>query len=206
MSFERVLLVMPSGRHGLGYVMDMIPIGLEYLAAYIEDSVAEVNIIDLKMEDQPVDYYLRRLKPDLVGISMCATEHSEGLAIARKAKKLGMTTMVGNYHPTGLAHFFVSHPDIDFVVRGEGEETLLELINKGHAKGVLGVSYKNKKEVVHNSDRPFIENLDSLPFPARHLRRHKYSNHIDRKTEERRSHHFSRLLGQMHILLRTFHE
>lgn len=183
MSFDRVLLIMPSGRHGLGYAMDMIPTGLEYLAAYIEDSVAEVNIVDLKMEDQPVDYYLRRLKPDLVGISMCATEHSEGLAIAQKAKRLGMTTMVGNYHPTGLAHFFASHPDIDFVVRGEGEETLLELINKGHAEGVLGVSYKNRKEVVHNSDRPFIENLNSLPFPARHLRRHKYSSRIDRKTK-----------------------
>ena len=183
MSFDRILLVMPSGRHGLGYAMDIIPIGLEYLAAYIEDSVTEVNIIDLKMEDQPVDYYLRRLKPDLVGISMCATEHSEGLDIARQAKRLGMTTMVGNYHPTGLAHFFASHPDIDIVVRGEGEETLLELINTGHARGVLGVSYKNKKEVVHNPDRPFIENLNSLPFPARHLRRHKYLSHIDRKTK-----------------------
>jgi anaerobic magnesium-protoporphyrin IX monomethyl ester cyclase len=181
MSFDRVLLVMPSGRHGLGYAMDVIPTGLEYLAARIEDRVAEVAIVDLKMEDRPVDDFLRRLKPDLVGISMCATEHSEGLAIARKAKKLGMATMVGNYHPTGLAPFFASHPDIDFVVRGEGEETLLELIDKGQAQGVLGVSYRNRKEVVHNPDRPLIENLDALPFPARHLRRRKYSSRLDGK-------------------------
>jgi len=181
MSFDRILLVMPSGKHGLGYATDVIPTGLEYLAAYIEDGVSDVHIIDLKMENKSIDYFLRRFKPDLVGISMCATEHTEGLAIARKARKQGMATVVGNFHATGLARFFASHPDIDFVIRGEGEETLLELINKGHARGVLGVSYKNNKEVVHNPDRSLIKNLDSLPFPARHLRRYRYSIRLGRK-------------------------
>jgi radical SAM superfamily enzyme YgiQ (UPF0313 family) len=181
MPFDKVLLVMPSGRHGLGYAMDVIPIGLEYLAAFIEDSVSQVHIIDLKMEKKSIDHYLRRLKPDLVGISMCATEHTEGLAIAHKAKNLGMATVVGNFHPTGLAHFFASHPDIDFVIRGEGEETLRELIQKGHGWGVLGMSCKNDTGVIHNPNRPLIEDLDILPFPARHLRKYKYSFPLDRK-------------------------
>jgi len=181
MSFNKILLVMPSGRHGLGYSLDFIPIGLEYLAAYIEDFVSEVNIIDLKMEHRPIDFFLRRFKPDLVGISMCATEHSEGLAIAKKAKHLGMATAVGSYHPTGLAHYFASHPDIDFVIRGEGEETFLELIGKGFAFGVQGVSYMSKNKVIHNADRPLIKDLDAIPFPARHLRRHKYLTKTDRR-------------------------
>lgn len=181
MGFEKVLLVMPSGRHGLGYAFDVIPTGLEYLAAFIEDCVSQVHIIDLKMEKKPIDYHLRRLRPDLVGISMCATEHTEGLDIASRAKKLGMTTVVGNFHPTGLASFFASHPDIDFVVRGEGEETLKELIRKGHARDVLGISYKQKKTIVHNPDRPLISYLDKLPFPARHLRRNPYFFPADRK-------------------------
>ena len=181
MSFSNILLVMPSGRHGLGYSLDFIPIGLEYLAAYIEDHVSEFNIIDLKMERRPIDFFLRRFKPDLVGISMCATEHSEGLAIAKKAKLMGMATAVGNYHPTGLAHYFASHSDIDFVIRGEGEETFLELICKGHALGVQGISYMGKNEVIHNADRPFLDDLDSIPFPARHLRRHTYLIKVDRK-------------------------
>ena len=50
MSYDKVLLVMPSGRHGLGYAFDLITTGLEYLAAFIEDSVSQVHIIDLKME------------------------------------------------------------------------------------------------------------------------------------------------------------
>ena len=65
---------MPSGRHGLGYAFDVIPTGLEYLAAYIEDSVFQVHIIDLKTEKKSIDYRLRWLKPDLVGISMWAIE------------------------------------------------------------------------------------------------------------------------------------
>ena len=155
---------MPSGRHGLGYAFDVIPTGLEYLAAYIENTVSRVNVIDLKMEKKSIDYFLHKIKPDLVGISMCATEHTEGLTIAHKAKKLGMSAVVGNFHPTGLVNFFASHPDIDFVVRGEGEETLLELVKKGHGQGILGLSYKDNSKVIHNNDRPFIKNLDPLPF------------------------------------------
>lgn len=181
MPFDNVLLVMPSGRHGLGYAFDVIPTGLEYLAAFIEGSVSSVNVIDLKMEGKSIDHYLRLLNPDLVGISMCATEHTEGLAIARKAKNLGMATVVGNYHPTGLADFFASHPDIDFVVRGEGEETLLELVKNGHGRGIPGLSYQNESGVVHNPDRPLIEDLDRVPFPARHLRRYGYVFPLDRK-------------------------
>ena len=89
MPFDKVLLVMPSGRHGLGYTLDVVPTGLEYLAASIEDIVSEVQIVDLKMEKKPIDYYLARFKPDLVGISLCATEHTEGLDIASRAKKWG---------------------------------------------------------------------------------------------------------------------
>ena len=187
---------MPSGRHGLGYSLDFIPIGLEYLAAYIKEQVSEVNIIDLKMEQRSIDYFLRRFKPDLVGISMCATEHTEGLAIAKKAKQLGIATAIGNYHPTGLPHYFASHPDIDFVIRGEGEATFLELIKKGHALDVRGVSYIENGKVIHNADRPLLEDLDLIPFPARHLRRHKYSIKIDRR-KRRDSLTFSRgCLGQ----------
>ncbi len=91
MSFKRILLIKPSGRHGLSFAFDIIPTGLEYIAAYIEDVVDEVNIIDLEMEPKPiqktVEKYLDELKPDLVGISMSATEHSEGLEIAKLAKK-----------------------------------------------------------------------------------------------------------------------
>ena len=104
MSFKRILLIKPSGRHGLSFAFDIIPTGLEYIASYIEDVVDEVNVIDLEMEKKStkktVEDYLDELKPDLVGISMCATEHTEGLEISRLAKGRGIKTVLGGYHPT----------------------------------------------------------------------------------------------------------
>ena len=47
MSFKRILLIKPSGKHGLSFAFDIIPTGLKYIAAYIEDVVDEINIIDL---------------------------------------------------------------------------------------------------------------------------------------------------------------
>jgi len=187
MSFKKVLLIKPSGRHGLSFAFDLIPTGLEYIAAYIEDIVDEVNIIDLEMEPKPiqrtVEKYLDILKPDIVGISMSATEHTEGLEIAQLAKNRGVMTVLGGYHPTAIPDELLSYPQVDFVVRGEGELTMHELVTKGDAKGVNGVSYKDGDEIIHNPDREFIWDLDSLPFPARHLRRYKYQTTLWRDRE-----------------------
>jgi len=187
MSFKKILLIKPSGRHGLSFAFDIIPTGLEYIAAYVEDVVDEVNIIDLEMESKPiqktVEKYLDMLKPDLVGISMSATEHSEGLQIAKLAKNQGITTVLGGYHPTVIPDELLSHSQVDIVVRGEGEHIFHELISKGDAKGVHGVSYKDGKEIIHNPSQEFIEDLDSLPFPARHLRRYTYHTTLARDSE-----------------------
>ncbi|MFA5312140.1 MAG: cobalamin-dependent protein, partial [Methanomassiliicoccales archaeon] len=125
MSFKKVLLVKPSGRHGLSYAFDLIPTGLEYIASNIEDVVREVTILDLEMERKPMEKVmemsLKSLDPDLVGISMSATDHREGLDIARLAKAHGATTVLGGYHPTAIPEKLLSKPQMDMVVRGEGE-------------------------------------------------------------------------------------
>jgi len=187
MSFERILLIKPSGRHGLSFAFDIIPTGLEYIAAYIEDIVDEVNIIDLEMEPKPiqktVEKYLNELRPDLVGISMSATEHSEGLEIAKLAKNRGITTVLGGYHPTAIPDELLSHSQVDIVIRGEGEQTMHELVTIGDAKGINGISYKEGNKIIHNPNRGFIEDLDTLPFPARHLRRYVYNTTLMQEWE-----------------------
>jgi radical SAM superfamily enzyme YgiQ (UPF0313 family) len=187
MPFKKVLLVKPSGRHGLSYAFDLIPTGLEYMAAMIDDCVDKVTILDLEMEKKPFEEALNEnliyLAPDLVGISMSATEHTEGLRIAQLAKDQGAATLLGGYHPTAIPDELLSHPQVDMVVRGEGELTIRELVLKGGPLDVLGVSYRDKNQVVHNPDREFIEDLDSLPFPARHLRRYSYGTRLMRDRE-----------------------
>ncbi len=184
MPFNKILLIKPSGRHGLSYAFDLIPTGLEYLAAAVEDVVEDVTILDVEMDRRPfqqaVEESLIAMDPDLVGITMSATEHSQGLEIARLAKSRGAATVLGGYHPTAIPDELLSHPQVDLVVRGEGEMTLRELVIKGDAQGVPGLSYRMDDRIIHNPDREFIKNLDSLPFPARHLRKHVYSTRLMR--------------------------
>jgi hypothetical protein len=52
LAFKRILLVKPAGRKGLSFSFDLIPIGLEYLAAYIKDTVDQVNIVDLELDNR----------------------------------------------------------------------------------------------------------------------------------------------------------
>ena len=184
MSFRRVLLVKPKGRKGLGFSSDVIPIGLEYIAASIEKDVDKVWIIDMEFEKRPFQHFLDILHPDLVGITMSATDHNEGLRLAKIAKDNGIMTVLGGYHPTAIPDELLSHPQIDIIVRGEGELTMKEFVKKGSPENILGVSFKNGGKIIHNLDRPFIEDLDSLPFPARHLRRHKYKDHMNNNGKE----------------------
>ena len=182
MPLQRILLVKPAGRSGLSFLMDQIPLGLEYIAAYIEDAVDDVHIADMEMDRRGFRSILDSYLPDLVGITMSATEHNEGLRLAKIAKKRRITTIVGGYHPTGIPGLMLSYPQIDMVVRREGEITMRELAEKRSPEGVLGVSYKKDGQVVHNEDRPLVKDLDSLPFPARNLRQYSYKAN-DRVTD-----------------------
>ena len=141
-TFERILLVKPEGRTGLGFALALIPIGLEYIAASIEDVVDEVNILDMLHEGRhSLPHFVKSFSPDLVGISMSATEHQNGLSIALFAKNMGITTVLGGYHPTAIPDELLSYKQVDMVVRGEGELTMQELVQKGSPEGVLGISY-----------------------------------------------------------------
>ncbi len=182
LSFKRILLVKPSGRKGLGFAFDLIPLGLEYLAAYIEDVVEQVHIVDLELDRRTFQQCLDFYRPDLVGISLSATEHNKTLRLAKIAKQNGAITVVGGYHPTSVPNLMLSYPQIDVVVRGEGEQTMRELVERGSAENVLGCSYRKNGEIIHNKDRPRITDLNGIPFPARHLRQYPYKS-ADRKTD-----------------------
>jgi len=180
--FKKILLVKPSGRKGLSFAFDLIPLGLEYIAASIQDTVDQVHIVDLELDQRKIQDCLDFYHPDVMGISLSATEHNETLRLAKVAKKNGVTTVVGGYHPTSVPDLMLSYPQIDVVIRGEGEQTMRELVEQGTPEGVLGASYKKNGKIIHNEDRPRIENLDSIPFPARQLRQYPYKS-ADRKTD-----------------------
>lgn len=182
MTFKRILLVKPSGRKGLSFSFDLIPTGLEYIAAYLKDAVDQVHIVDMELENRKFQDIINFYNPDLIGITLSATEHNQGLHLAKIAKKNNIPTVVGGYHPTSVPDLMLSHPQIDVVIRGEGEVTMKELIETGTFENVPGISYKKNGTIIHNEARTQIENLDALPFPARYLRQYPYKSQ-DRVTD-----------------------
>ena len=110
----------------------------------------------------------------MVGISTDTTRHRQALRLAKKAKANGCTVVMGGPHPGYVDEEILSTKRVDFIVRGEGEVTFSELVaalekKNGQFDSIQGISFFSNGELVRTAPRPFIEDLDSLPLPARHL-------------------------------------
>ncbi|MFA5070498.1 MAG: radical SAM protein [Patescibacteria group bacterium] len=150
------------------------PLGLGYLAAVLEKAGHEVKIFDCMVEEGSAVDYCSNFSPELVGISANTPLIKSAWEIASEIKKKGNSFIVlGGPHPTALPEESLKLPYIDAVVRGEGEETVLELVEalaekKGLAD-ISGLSFKEGDSLIHNPARPLNNNLDTLPWPAYHL-------------------------------------
>ena len=173
-----------------------VPIGLLYLAAYMEGERHEVAIYDALVDfewkdiqrDGDGDYHIGatwprivekvlEYQPDILGITNPFSDMADytiRVATEVKAIRPDIVTVVGGPHATSCAErFFTKDNSVDFVVRGEGEITLARLadaVAEGNgAKDLPGVSYKDGDRIHSNPPAPFIGNLDDLPLPAYHL-------------------------------------
>ena len=170
--YRRVLLVNPPMEMiGAEFLMDDIPIRLEYLAAYIRPHVDDVEVLDLTVIKKPLEYFLQRFAPDLVGIGVnYVSVHKNAQALAGVAKRYGADVVVGGYEATAMSEEFATHPDVDVVVRGEGEATLLELVQGRPLDEIDGLSFVRNGVLIHNADRGLLQDLDAIPFPERERR------------------------------------
>jgi anaerobic magnesium-protoporphyrin IX monomethyl ester cyclase len=95
------------------------------------------------------------------------------VGIAKEVQKQAVTILGGSHGTFWGESALKEYPALDIVLRKEGELTFIELVEKLESKtsigNVLGITYRSGNKIVRNADRPFIENLDSLPFPAHHL-------------------------------------
>lgn len=128
----------------------------------------------LQNKDLLVDKAVR-FSPDLLAFSSITNEYPDVRAMAQMLKKrLKVPTIIGGIHPTAIPEFVLSDPSFDMVCVGEGEEALLELVDKME-KGKDYFQTRNiwfKKgngTIIKNEVRPLISNLDSLPFPDKDL-------------------------------------
>jgi len=115
-------------------------------------------------------------EPDIVGISVISVKFACALKIASLCKRISkdIKIIMGGQHPTIHADEALKNPYVDFVVRGEGEDTIVELVqNIGNPQEyysrIAGISYKSNGKIIHNRMRSFIKDLDSIPIPDRRL-------------------------------------
>ena len=175
----QVTLVNPPYPAGSHRHPPFIPLGIGYLAAVLEKNGFDVNVIDcqaLKLTLNQVRGELSKRRPDVVGLTSTTLTYNSAIKIIDVAKKTlpKCVTILGGSHVTFWDENALNEcSSLDVVVRKEGEATLLELIQRIDAgksyHDVVGITCRNNGKIIKNPDRPYLENLDELPYPAFHL-------------------------------------
>ncbi len=171
------------------------PLDIAYVAAVIEKE-HEVNIIDAANEgwktlqdvdgtkyrqglkNEEITRRLKQFSPDIVDITIpfsgwCKPAY-EMAAIAKTVNE-NITIILSGLHPSARPIDCLSHPNVDFVIIGEPENTAQELVTvlgqdkEDTLKKVMGIGYTKKGQLIITPPRQTIQDLDALPFPARHL-------------------------------------
>jgi radical SAM superfamily enzyme YgiQ (UPF0313 family) len=150
------------------------PLGIGYIAAVLEENDIDVKIIDgpaLEIGWEDLENEIIKYSPDIVGITALTPTINQALKSARIAKSAcsDASVVLGGYHPTFTYQELLKNDFVDSVVLGEGECTMLEIAKAARN----GTSLREVKGIATREfitpPRPIIEDLDILPFPARHL-------------------------------------
>ena len=122
-----------------------IPLGISYLVAVLEEKGYEVDVVDCQISrpnQKELEDKFKSLKPDIIGVTSATVTYLPALQILKAAKAAlpNCVTMIGGPHVTVLdERTFTESADVDIVVRGEGEQTILELaalVSEGNMKGL----------------------------------------------------------------------
>jgi len=168
-------------------------LGLGYLAAYLEKNKIDVSVLDIAAEGvhqvkkmgkkfryglnkTAIKKKIKEINPQIVGITCQSTLHAQdahGTAEIVKQVNKKILVIMGGAHPSSKPKEVLKDKNVDVVVKGEGEITLLEIVRnfkKGNSLDkILGTYVRKGKKIIENKARPFIRNIDELPFPSRHL-------------------------------------
>lgn len=190
----RVLLIYPPVTiYGPGKVNPHPPLGLAYLAGYLEKNKHQVEILDalalgrdnvktggkmtrVGLSNSQIKKAITSFKPDLIGVSVMFTAFAnDAHEVAKIVKEVSRKIIIvfGGAHVSIDPKAVVKDENVDFAIKGEGEISFLNLVralegSKGYEQ-IAGLSFRKGKRIISNLPGPLIKNLDELPFPARHL-------------------------------------
>src|SRR3989344_4328781 len=169
------------------------PLGLAYIAAYLEKKGHDINVMDCVALGQDTAYNegklihfglswneiearIRKINPDAVGISCLFSSQSGNThkvaAIVKKANRK-IPVVVGGAHASSLPRDVLKDRNIDAAVLGEGEVSCSQYIDSLQGKysieSIDGIAYRKNNEIIVQPKTKYIKNIDELPQPARHL-------------------------------------
>jgi radical SAM superfamily enzyme YgiQ (UPF0313 family) len=155
------------------------PIGLMYVAAALEKAGFEVQLLDNYLMKKPISevkQLVLSLNPQIVGITCGSATYSRCVETARAVKEIlpNCKVVVGGWHASYVPDSLLDNPEIDYVVMGEGERAMTQLAtcitsgNERAATMIPGVACRRRGKNIKNPPK-FIENMDEIPYPARHL-------------------------------------
>jgi anaerobic magnesium-protoporphyrin IX monomethyl ester cyclase len=178
MKYQHVLALNPYFRDSTATMGLFPPTGLEYIAANIKDLVGKVTLLDLRYEQKyrDVNILSEFINKEIDLLCITITWNSQFDAICDLICKLPdeVPIVVGGHKATEeVESLFARCPNIDLIVRGEGEETIREVVNGFPNRDILGLSYRENGTVIHNKSRSLTD-IVRIAFPDRSLRRHDY--------------------------------
>jgi radical SAM superfamily enzyme YgiQ (UPF0313 family) len=151
------------------------PTDLMYMAAVAEKAGLESRIIDYTIDDLSLEQFIADLKsyrPDFLILSITTPTIKQDLQACTAAKNTlpSVRTIAKGAHFLRFnTQILESVPDLDLIIRGEPEETIQELFNDKPLPEITGLTWRSPAGIINNPDRRYQDDLDSLPFPARHL-------------------------------------
>ncbi|MFH1328016.1 MAG: radical SAM protein [Candidatus Bathyarchaeota archaeon] len=167
----KILFIQPSHN----YFQLCPPLGLGYLTSYLlsKQPAHQISILDLAVERVNLVDHLQTLRPDLIGINCSTPSLTNFISTVQVCRNTLPKTpiVVGGPHVTAVREEIFKYP-VDVAVVSEGEEAFFEVVqayeNKFSWDEIKGIIFK-QGEIHTSSPRKYIESIDSIPFPARHL-------------------------------------
>ena len=194
---RKVLLIQPPAysNNMRGDMNPNAPLGIAYIAAMLEREQYEVQILDAFIEGweqerrinenkilvgltfEQIREVVARVNPDVVGItSMFTSQRKNAHQVARVVKEVDsqIVVVLGGAHPTSAPELVMEDPCVDVAVLGEGENVIAPLIccieSGGDLRKLDGIAFRDEAgHPVVIQKTSAVDNLDALPFPARHL-------------------------------------
>lgn len=170
----RVLLIRPSDLPNEDLFKKDVaglypPLGLLYLAAVLEEMGIAVELCD-ELVGHDFRARIASLRPgDLVGVTVTSPLVKRTAEILEVARWRGCRTVIGGPHVSALPAESLAETGAEAAVIGEGEHTLAEFVRTGSWDSVQGAVWLDDGEARFNPPRPVLKDLDTLPFPSRHL-------------------------------------